>query len=412
MGPDGHSEDRLRTMFREAATQIHPARPAPITGGVPSRPRGGPRVRLAIGIAVCVAAGAAVAVSVDAVGGTAPAGLPGHGAVAGSFVVARGDGVDLISPETGHLLRHLVGPAPVDSDGRHLRDVTGLSATDQVAYVAYELPTPVIEAIPLAGGTPQFVAPGMTPAVSGDGTELAYFKLASTGSEESDGSSLGSVVVRDLATGSERTFPTPNGELVFVNTLSWSADDRQLILSGVSIDFDTRPPGGGNVGVQVLDLGRPVSATNPHFVGPPASASTNGWRDGQFLASGSNLAVLSGPSTVCSATRTTVLSVAPASGATTSIATLPYYVSHVVFDRAGDLVAYLRVSADSCPPPTTTTTTTTTMPPTMPLGRVGASSSVSFATVSEGRSQLVLFDRASGTSKVLAEDVRAVDLVQ
>jgi hypothetical protein len=414
MGPDSHSEDRLRTMFREASTQIHPTRPAPITGGMPSQPRRGARVRVALGLAVCVAAAAAVAVSVNAVGGTAPAGSPGSAVGAGTFVVARPDGVDLISPETGQLLRHLVGPAPVDSDGRRLGEVVGLSATNQVAYVAYELPTPVIEAISLAGGTPQFVAQGMAPAVTGDGTELAYFKLESTGSQERGGSSLGSVVVRDLATGSERTFTTPSGELVVVNTLSWSADDSELSLSGLFLNVDTHgPPAAFTVGVQVLDLGQPVSGTNPRFVGSPAPLAASPWTDGQFLASGSDLAVVSGPSSGCLAVPTTVLSVDPATGATTSIAHFPYHVSGVVFDRAGDLVAYLRTTPPSCPPPTTTTTTTTTVPPTMPLGRVGGSSSLSGSVAINrgGRSQLVLFDQASGTSRVLADNVQEVDLV-
>jgi hypothetical protein len=414
---DNEAETRLREMFRDAADRIHPARPAPEPGLTARAPRTARRSTwgLSIGLAVCVAVAAAVALDVHAFGGSSTGGLgAGNGATGALLTVDTDGSVVLLAPDTGVVLRTLVGPSPVDSSGRHLGRPDAITAAGQVAYVAYNRPSPVIESIPFTGGTPHYVTSGYDPAASPDGSELAFFRLADSASASESVS--GMVVVRDLATGSEQTVDTLTG-FGFVEALSWSPDGTELAMSGTFMPDSVGPLSEIAVGVQLLVLGQTVSGTNPHFLGTPATVSdiaagTPGWSDGQFLGSGGDLAVLAGNDSggVCRKTRTSVLSVDPTTGRTTTVATVPFLVSHAVFDPAGTLIALQRtLPPDNCHVITTTTTSTTST--TVPgLLRVGSSSTGgSFVAIGPNRS--VLDEWSAGSATKLADDVAAVTYV-
>jgi WD40 repeat protein len=424
---DNDAESRLRAMLRDAAVEIHPSRPAPgLVGPSPSRNRRRSTWGLSIGLAVCLVVGTLVALDVHAIGGSSNGGLAVGGHVSGALLVADSDGaVRLLDPDTGAVLRTLVGPSPVDSSGRHLKEPEAITAANQAAYVAYDDGLhSVIESIPFSGGTPQYVTSGMDPSASPDGTRLAFVRLV-TGSS---GSASEPVVIRDLATGSEQAVDTTTG-FGFVESLSWSPDGTQLAVSGIFTPT-ARPGsvGGIDIGVQILTVDQPTSATNPRFLGPPRTLGglgtvasgvavlptftlgTPAWTDGQFLASGGGVAVLAVTSSVgvCQSTHTSILVVDPATGETTTLATVPFSVSGAVFDPAGNLVALQRdLPPRRCHEATTTTTTTTTVP-----GLSGVSSS-SFSTgtayFSFGRLEL---DRwSAGTSSKLADGVVAVTFV-
>jgi hypothetical protein len=312
------------------------------------------------------------AVSVFGVGGSGATASPGGNSITGTFLTLRSSGVvELLSSHTGSVLRTLVGPSPIDSDGRHLGDADGLTATRTTAFIAFNSPRPVIESIPLGGGRLTYVTAGMSPAVNGAGTQLAFSRPSASG-----GSTTDNVVVRDLLTGSEASVYSNTG---YVEDLSWSADGTELAMSG---DFETRAVGSSVgydlVGVQVLALHLPISSTNPQFVGPAYSlnpltgattssaalaniaASTHApiWTDGQFLGSGHNVAaVVSRPiGSVCQATSTVVVSVDSTTGTTTTVASFPFMVPNAVFDDEGDLVAFERPPPVSCPRASPTTT--------------------------------------------------------
>jgi hypothetical protein len=354
------------------------------------------------------------AVSVIGVGGSAATASPGGSSIAGTFLTLRTSGaVELLSSHTGGVLRTLVSSSPIDSDGRHLGDADGLTATSTTAYLAFNSPRPVIESIPLGGGRLTYVTAGMSPAVNSAGTELALSRLSASG-----GSATDQVVVRDLVTGSETSVYSNSG---YVEDLSWSADGTELAMSG---EFQTRAVGSSVgydlLGVQVLALHLPISSTNPQFVGPayslnPLTGATTSsaalasiaaskrapvWTDGQFLGSGHDVAaVVSRPiSSVCQATSTIVVSVDPTIGTTTTIASFPFMVPNAVFDREGDLVGFARPPPVSCPRTSPTTTS----------GSASASASGSGRAV---RTRWVLYKWNRHQAFRLTDDVIAVAVV-
>jgi hypothetical protein len=366
-----------------------------------------------IALAVCVVAVAVLSIAVHAWGGsgvTSPGGVTG---VAGELLVLRSDGaVELLSADTGAVMQTLVGPAPVDSAGRHLQRPFGITAADGIAYVGYLEPSPVIESVPFGGGTPHFVTDGLYPSASHDGTELAFDLVTA-------GASSAAVAILDLATGVQHTlYSTPDGPLV-AEGLSWSTDDTQLAVSGL---FLPRTPLSPNVGVQPLsfeegvqlfDLDQPVSATNPRFVGTPTAltAGTATWTDAQFLDSGSDVVVLSSRPVVnpCQIVPTQVLSVDPTTGQTTALTSLSFEVSDAVFDQTGTLVAFQRtLPPQSCRAAPTTTTTTTTTTPANGFAGVGVTGGGSFSGTA---SQDVLDGWSDGTTRTLATGVAAVAFV-
>jgi WD40 repeat protein len=77
--------------------------------------------------------------------------------------------------------------------------------------------------VPRAGGTPVRIGVGRIPAVSPDGKTLAYSRP--------DGSGAWSLVLRDVATGTERVLGRKDGYSpnVFFS-LSWSPDNRHLLV--------------------------------------------------------------------------------------------------------------------------------------------------------------------------------------
>lgn len=371
--------------------------------------------RFALREAVCVIVTAVAAIGICASGESAATGAPENDSSAGTFLTLRSDGaVELLSPHTGAVLRTLVGPSPVDSDGRHLGDADAVTATKKTAFIAYNSPSPVIESIPLGGDKLTYVTQGMSPAVSSDGTELALNRLSSSG-----GSATDHVVVRDLGSGSEQNVYSGSG---FVEGLSWSADGTQLAMSG---EFESGAtgsvPGEDSLGVQLLALNQPISTANPHFVGalyslsPPAGSSLSAaeasiaaskdapiWTDAQFLGSGDNLAaVVSRPiSSACQATSTTVVSVDPTTGQTTTVASFPFMVPNAAFDHEGTLVAFERSPPASCPRTAPTTTTTS-----------GIGTSSISGTGRAVRIRWVLYKWTNDQSTRLANDVVAVAVV-
>jgi hypothetical protein len=405
-GPDKTTETRLRQMFSDAAVQIHPSRPVPDIGGSPSPVSRRARLGVTIGLSVCVVVAAAIALDVHAWGGSGGLEPAGVTSIPGQLLVVKADGaVELVSPDTGAVIRRLVGSSPVAANGLHLRRPTAITAAGGVAYVSYLAPTPVIVSIPLAGGAPRLVAYGLAPAASPDGTRLAYYEVTA-------GASSGVIAVRDLATGRTTTvYAASSGTLP--ETLSWSTDDRRLAVSGLFLPATSLIDDWG-LDIQVLDLGRPLSPMNPHFVGSETTLGSGGptWTDGQFLSTGGKLAVVSsGTGKPCQTTPTRILSVDPASGRATTIAVLPFQVSRAVFDKRGQVVAFMRTLAPlGCrftSDKTTTTTTTTTVAP-MPIGP-GASNSRQFSSTFEVVPTQSVLDRWSdGRASRLVDGAAAV----
>src|SRR6202034_2866733 len=163
-----------------------------------------------------------------------------------------------------------------------------------------------------------------------DGTELAYESAESTGA--------GDIMVRDLTTGSQRTID-PSISATFEDALSWSPYGAELLISGAFLSTPPKTWSSGTLpnlftdGVQLLALNQPLSTTNPHFLGTPVDSSgvqgsSPTWSDAQFVGSAGEIVVVqSGSGGDCQAAPSSILSVDPASGTTTTIASFSYLIS-------------------------------------------------------------------------------------
>lgn len=168
-----------------------------------------------------------------------------------------------------------------------------IGLTPDGAAVYYETPTGCdhqLNRVATTGGNPTVVTSGSDPTVSPDGTQLAFarqplFDAASTACPASQATAASyMVVVRNLASGTESTFPLPpavvsNGLPLPIGHLSWAPDGRRL---AVTID------GGQDNeqwGLYILDrtTAKYYAASSPvPVVGAPRSY----YREAVFLPNG------------------------------------------------------------------------------------------------------------------------------
>lgn len=409
--PGDPAELRLRRLFADAAGTIHPTRRAP--GADPAstpirRPGHAVGFRLAVTSAVCLVLAAVVLAGVRP-WASKPAGLPPGVAAGDAFLAIRSDGsVQLLSPETGATIRTLVSPSPVDTAGHHLSRPYAVAASANTAYIAYLAPSPVIDSVPLGGGTLTAVAAGMYPAVDRTGTELAFLTTPSTGNGGETTNSTQDVVVENLADGAQRTVYAESGAFILTG-LSWSADGDELAIAGDLLGGGSRsaaqPLLGIEPGVEILRLDRPVSSSNPRFFGRRVVLNSQApvWSGFRFVGRKTAVAVLAmPPGGLCPPASTQVLALDTDSGATTTIATVPFRVEEGVFDPAGSLVAVVRsVPNPPCSQTTTTSTTTTT------TARPGSSESTGGGsiTANQSLSQLDLWSGEQATELAGGVDV-------
>ena len=165
---------------------------------------------------------------------------PAAGATPDVVAVSTAGSVELLSTQTGLATKVLV--RKVDAIG----DEVAVSPDAKTVYYAVKSGcTDHIYSVPVTGGTPTAVTTGALPAVSPDGDELAFVRepytnypyeaLGCSGAPTSPhpGNAF-SVVVRDLATGSEKVYPADPGISALpvpVSHLSWSPSGGRLLVS-------------------------------------------------------------------------------------------------------------------------------------------------------------------------------------
>jgi hypothetical protein len=160
-----------------------------------------------------------------------------------------------------------------------------------------------IEAVPVSGGAPKIVAAGVLPAISPDGTELAFVREPVGGmlNPISYGCATGTavagsqfkVVVLHLGTGQQQVYPAAPGvqdQLPFpVSHLSWAPDGKSLLIS-VEPSQDNQ-----GWGLSVLDLATaryylPASWLGPGSLGVPVTglpdAARSYYEEGVYLSDG------------------------------------------------------------------------------------------------------------------------------
>jgi hypothetical protein len=413
--PEDPVGSQLRKLMLDAARQIQPSRALRVpTSGTSTPPRR--RIsRVVVVLGACVAAASAAFVVV-AFGPRAQVAPGSGGGPAAEVLVIRADGrVQVVSLSTGGVLRTLVGPGAVDVAGNRLDHPVAVTASADAAYVTYRRSgvtlEPTIERIPLTGGPARPVASGIDAAVSRDDTKLALFRFDAVSGAQSSSIVTGNVTVQNLATGAQQVVYSSTGAVSFIESLSWSPDDEDLLMSGLFANAaSATPTASTEVGVQLLDLEQPLSSNNPHFVLPPTNPferKTN-MSDGQFVGSNGEIAVLSNNApSACEPSATRVLSVDTRSRTTSEIASVNFAVSQAYFDTRGTLVALERSTPDCREVPTTASTTTALSA----LGSVKSVGTTGGGSFTAGPSRYAVEVRRAGTWTEVAADVVAATIV-
>jgi hypothetical protein len=143
----------------------------------------------------------------------------------------------VLNPGTGSVARTLV-PAGV------VGDEVSVSSNGTVYFAARSGCADEVESIAATGGTPVRIAAGSFPAVTPDGTKLAFASQPSLTQgcvpSNPDLTPLYKLVVRSLGTGTQTTYPmVPPGQdsglPAPISHLSWAPDDLRLAVSIASI---------------------------------------------------------------------------------------------------------------------------------------------------------------------------------
>lgn len=196
-----------------------------------------------------------------------PAASPARtGAEPGIVAVTKAGALVRLNPATGTVTKTLV-PSGVTGD-----EISAASGT--VYFTAEHGRTCSVESVSENGGTPAVIGSGGEPAVSPDGTKLAYTKWPYTSDEGcaqqfANAGTSDDLIIRTLASGQTETIPqgrpSAQGELVApISHLSWSADGSHLAVSLAAVEDNE------GWGLNLLDL-----ATARYYVpGPGASMFT------------------------------------------------------------------------------------------------------------------------------------------
>jgi hypothetical protein len=178
---------------------------------------------------------AATATATSSPSGSAPA---AGGTRPGMVGVTKAGALVVLSRRTGSPARTLV-PSGV------LGDEISVASNGIVYFAVAQGCTDDIESIADTGGSPVVITPGDHPAISPDGTKLAYASQPSLtrGCVPStpDLTPLYKVIVRTLSTGAQTTYPmVPSGQdsglPAPISHLSWAADNQHLAVSISSVE--------------------------------------------------------------------------------------------------------------------------------------------------------------------------------
>ena len=261
-----------------------------------------------------------------------------------AIVAARHDGAVLLLSTGGKVIRTLVAAGTgVAKWGEPVS--MSVSEADNAVYIGYEILTATrysarIERVSLDGGAPVFVADGAKPAVSPDGTELAYVRESSGRCQASRVCPPVDVneplVVRNLVSGSEHELPASHSP--GVSGLSWSDDDVHLAVSD------------GN-GFWAVDTSSTGPAASQVAIFPPANSIPPYWSDAQYRGSSGSIGVLAFcPETVGCDQTTDVLNVDPFTEQATLLAHLDFGAGSLTFDSSGQTFAYVGLTPGTAVP--------------------------------------------------------------
>jgi hypothetical protein len=153
--------------------------------------------------------------------------------------VTKAGALEVLNPATGTAETQLVAAGVVG-------DEVSVSASDTVYFAVRRGCTDEIESVPLAGGTPVPITAGQLPALSPDGTRLAFASEPATDGgncfpANGDPVPLFKLVVRTLATGAQVAYPmvpagSDSGLPAPISHVSWAPDGQHLAVSVSSVE--------------------------------------------------------------------------------------------------------------------------------------------------------------------------------
>jgi hypothetical protein len=147
--------------------------------------------------------------------------------------VTKGGALVTLNPATGSASQTLVS-------AHVLGDEISVSSGGLVYFAVKHGCTTEIETVPVAGGTPAIIAPGMLPAISPDGSKLAYAEeptlTVGCVPNVSDLTTLYHLDIRNLSSGATSRLPMvaagqSSGLPAPISHLSWAADNDHLAVS-------------------------------------------------------------------------------------------------------------------------------------------------------------------------------------
>ncbi len=293
----------------------------------------------------------------------------------GSLLIGMENGpLAVLSPTTGAVQRLIpvvsAQSVPARDAGASTGPVSVISVTadGRTAYLQRDNGDgdnhQIIERLSLDGGGPTFVAEGTEPAISPDGSRLAYLKPVSGNNWPR------TVVVTDTRTGTSTSWempyphdaapvPTPAGvnpaaELPDAQRLSWSPDGIDLAVTMTANAFTTQ------VGIQILDTSEPLGPNNPRFFGsaaanPPLIATQ--WFAAVYRGNTGQLGVIASCARQqnCVSAATGLLNVDPSTGRVRALGNLRGYpdTGTITFDASGRNLYYVaqQITCPACQGP-------------------------------------------------------------
>ena len=196
---------------------------------------------------LCATAACSTAASTRAAPGSSAASAPGTSQASvpagalpppttpgrpGVVAVTADGALVVLDPSTGAVARTLVASGVVGDE------IAVPRGGNTVYFAAARGCTDEIESVPLAGGTPALIAPGVLPAISPDGTRLAFARnplYLPDGCHPSFSTTAFTLAVRTLGTGRQVVYPMAASNVPAlpspISHLSWAPDGTRLAVS-------------------------------------------------------------------------------------------------------------------------------------------------------------------------------------
>ena len=232
-------------------------------------------------------------VTVTASASTAPAETPSSAPPAaarpGIVAVTTAGALVRIDPVTGSVQQTLVASGV-------LGDEISVSPDQSTVYYAQQSGCHAeIKSISTSGGTPISIAPGQLPAISPDGTKLAFAQqgLLRTNCipNQPNLASHFKVVIDTLPAGPHKVLPAPSqvsrsGLFVPISHLSWAADNVRLAVSTMAVQDNE----GWSLNIVDTQVARYYVGPGPGVTSVPVTGSPDAQRsyirEGVFLTDG------------------------------------------------------------------------------------------------------------------------------